>query len=75
MDALRCIYWMVVVPLAAAVFVLIVVPSIIIIAREAPHILLVMAALAVLAYLGVSAIKQAFRPRLLGGRCSPRERG
>ena len=72
MDALSCLFWMVVVPLAAAVFVLIVAPSIIILAREAPHVLLVMAALAVLAYLGVGAFERATRPRLLGGRRSRR---
>ena len=56
------------VPLAAFGLVVIVVPSFVFIAREAPHILLVMAALAVLAYFGVSALKRALRPRLLGGK-------
>ena len=59
MDALRYIYWVV----ALNGLVLIVVPSFIGIAREAPHILLVMAALAVPLSFGLRALERALKPR------------
>ena len=56
MDALRYIYWVV----ALNGLVLIVVPSFIGIAREAPHILLVMAALAVPLSFGLRALEPRY---------------
>ena len=39
--------------------------------EEAPHLLLLMAALAVPAYFGLKALEWALRPKLLGGRRRP----
>ena len=64
MDALRYIYWVV----GLCGLVLIVVPTFLLMADEAPHLLLLMAALAVPAYLGLKALERALRPKLLGGR-------
>ena len=70
MDALRCIYWVVValvVPFGAVVVWVAFATMI----EEAPHLLLLMAAGAVLVGLGAKALEQALRPKLLGGRRRP----
>ena len=70
MDALRCIWWV-----AAALFGLfgLVVAwwAVATMIEEAPHLLLLMAAGAVLLGLGARALEQALRPKLLGGRRRP----
>ena len=67
MDTLRCIGWVLAVPVVAfgAVVVWVAFATMI---EEAPHLLLLMAALAVPAYLGLKALERALRPKLLGGR-------
>ena len=67
MDTLRLIYWVIVALVAPFGFV-VVWWSFATMIDEAPHLLLLMAALAVLAYLGLKALERALRPKLLGGR-------
>ena len=70
MDALRCIYW-VVVALVAPFGLVVAWWSFATMIEEAPHLLLLMAAGAVLAGLGARALERALRPKLLGGRRRP----
>ena len=67
MDTLRLIYWVIVALVAPFGFV-VAWWSFATMADEAPHLLLLMAALAVPAYLGLKALERAGRPKLLGGR-------
>ena len=70
MDTLRCIWWVIValvVPFGAVVVWVAVATM----AEEAPHLLLLMATLAVPAYFGLKALEWALRPKLLGGRRRP----
>ena len=67
MDTLRCIGWVLAVPVVV-IGVVVVWFSFATMADEAPHLLLLMAALAVPAYLGLKALERADRPKLLGGR-------
>ena len=66
-DTLRLIYWVIVALVAPFGFV-VVWRSFATMAEEAPHLLLLMTALAVPTYLGLKALEQALRPKLLGGR-------
>ena len=59
MDALRYIYWVV----GLCGLVLIVVPSFLLMAHEAPHLLLLMVALAVPLSFGLRAVERALKPR------------
>ena len=59
MDALRYIYWVV----GLCGLVLIVVPSFLLMAYEAPHLLLLMVALAVPLSFGLRAVERALKPR------------
>ena len=69
MDALRYIWW-VVVALGAPFGLVVALGAFATMIEEAPHLLLLMAALAVLAGGGVRALERALRPKLLGGRRS-----
>ena len=70
MDALRCIYW-VVVALVAPFGLVVAWWGVATMIEEAPHLLLLMAAGAVLAGLGARALERSLRPKLLGGRRRP----
>ena len=67
MDALRFIGWVLAVPVVV-IGVVVAWFSFATMADEAPHLLLLMAALAVPAYLGLKALERAGRPKLPGGR-------